>query len=904
MQLTLPRCGTGALRNGVWTALLLLLMLTGHLASAVPPPLGTTEPAKFAAGRVIVQLRAQPAGAAAAAAAAAAGGISRPAQLTPKQHGVALQQAISAAPPPPVGGSTRRRRLAAAGSTPGPAVYAITDGSPVLDKVAQLNALPEVAWAAPDYQWHLPEAAADELPLAWTGSHAAGAGTAGGGGAASSRRCLAQAGFPNDPEYSLQWHLPSIDAPGAWAQGASGAGARVCVIDTGLNTDHPDVPTPLAGWNTVPIVSCAPPCAVNDSTFVRFPQPGEASFTDYKDRCPHGTWVTGLLAARTNNSRGVAGLAYQAQLLVCRIWNETAEAGGYSSSVYRCADLCLQAGARVFSMSLGVRTATGEPDAGMLAMAQTIRDAGGLIVAAAGNSLVNYDLDVYSLQYEFPAALAKKDRWNVDNVLAVAASQPGWAPGQAQLWSGNGAGSNLGKSVVMLAAPGWHMVTTSWNSTSNERYSLLAGGTSFATPLVAGAVAMLLSAAEARGQPAGYLEVRQVLCNTVDLSVGLQGVVECQGQLDVSAALQQLLASRPFPPPLPPAPPGGYLPPPAGTRPPPPPSPPRPPSPRPPPPPPRPPPKQLAGVERHPGEFWLFQRQGASWYYFVEWPVASLEACIAICQAEPRCARYVYMAYPPGDLPPYLYVTCFSDDGNPTGPRDAVGSPNCLLWSGDAPACTSDDTCPCNRQLQNATLDLQSIESGVVLRPPPPAPPAPPPPPPAPSPPPPAPSPPPAPPAPSPPPPHPSPPPPAPAPPRPVPRPSPRVPAPRPPFSPPQTLPSLPRPRWPLVPAPPPAYAYSVTFSLDLPGQVPGSLNQARLLALLVAHAGGPNEATAAVVGSPRAQAAAPAGSRGPRARLALGVEVRCRTAGAARAFARAVTGSPAWLQGSEISSG
>lgn len=30
-------------------------------------------------------------------------------------------------------------------------------------------------------------------------------------------------------------------------------------------------------------------------------------------------------------------------------------------------------------------------------------------------------------------------------------------------------------AVVMLAAPGWHMVTTSWNSTSNERYSLLAG---------------------------------------------------------------------------------------------------------------------------------------------------------------------------------------------------------------------------------------------------------------------------------------------------------------------------------------------------------------------------------------------------------------------------------------------
>lgn len=91
----------------------------------------------------------------------------------------------------------------------------------------------------------------------------------------------------------------------------------------------------------------------------------------------------------------------------------------------------------------------------------------------------------------------------------------------------------------------------------------------------------------------------------------------------------------------------------------------------------------------------------------------TLEACIALCQAAPLCARYVYMSYPAGDLPPYLYVTCFADDGNPSGPRDAVGSPNCLLWSGDAPACTSDDTCPCNRQLQNATLDLQSIESGL-----------------------------------------------------------------------------------------------------------------------------------------------------------------------------------------------
>lgn len=266
----LPGCSTKALRNG-WAAIPLLLVLAGHLAAAaVPPPPGTPQPARFAAGRLIVQLRAQAPGAAVAAAAAA--GASSWGQLSAKQHGVALQQAITGAPPPPGSGGTSRR-LAAAGTRPGPAVYAITDGSPVLDKVEQLNALPgrgggeggggggarcfaaaasvashshrickpcvgpeslpivshhpaEVAWAAPDYQWHLPEEAAVELPPAWAGSAAAAAGAAAGGGTAPSRRRLAQSGFPDDPEYSKQWHLPSIDAPGAWAQGGSGAGVR------------------------------------------------------------------------------------------------------------------------------------------------------------------------------------------------------------------------------------------------------------------------------------------------------------------------------------------------------------------------------------------------------------------------------------------------------------------------------------------------------------------------------------------------------------------------------------------------------------------------------------------------------------------------------------------------------
>lgn len=137
----LPGCNTGALRDGSWASAQLLLLLAGHLAAAaVPPPPGTHQPARFAADRVIVQLRVQPAGVAVATA-----GASGPAQLSAKQHGVALRQAITGAPRPPGTGRTSRRLAAVVGSV-GPAVYAITDGSTVLDKVAQLSALPGEQW--------------------------------------------------------------------------------------------------------------------------------------------------------------------------------------------------------------------------------------------------------------------------------------------------------------------------------------------------------------------------------------------------------------------------------------------------------------------------------------------------------------------------------------------------------------------------------------------------------------------------------------------------------------------------------------------------------------------------------------------------------------------------------------
>lgn len=218
------------------------------------------------------------------------------------------------------------------------------------------------------------------------------------------------------------------------------------------------LPAALKGWNAVPIVTCAgqASCAINATTLVGYPQPGDPSFLDYGERwrLSHGTAVAGILAARTNNSIGVAGLAYQAPLLVCRVWNESAEAGGHLGSIFRCVDLCLEEGAQVFSMSIGSPGREG-PDEGMLAMARRIRDAGALIVAAAGNSAFNFNTPSTSLMWLYPAALSHSN-WGFDNVVTVAATET--QAGTVQLWSD----SNFGPSVVHLAAPGAGILTTHW----------------------------------------------------------------------------------------------------------------------------------------------------------------------------------------------------------------------------------------------------------------------------------------------------------------------------------------------------------------------------------------------------------------------------------------------------------
>jgi len=161
---------------------------------------------------------------------------------------------------------------------------------------------------------------------------------------------------PNDPYLSYQWHFGNINAYNAWNV-TNGAGSVVAVIDTGVSLAGTDgIGQYVAGYDFVD----------ND--------------TNPTDLNGHGTHVAGTICQSTNNSKGVAGLAYGATVMGVRVL----DANG-SGSVYDVADGIRYAadnGAHVINMSLGSSTGSSIEESAINYAAA----AGVVICSAAGNS--------------------------------------------------------------------------------------------------------------------------------------------------------------------------------------------------------------------------------------------------------------------------------------------------------------------------------------------------------------------------------------------------------------------------------------------------------------------------------------------------------------------------------------
>ena len=270
---------------------------------------------------------------------------------------------------------------------------------------------------------------------------------------------------PSDPRYGEQWGLDMIGMPAAWDLEKGSAGVTVAVVDNGVSLSHPDLMSRLVlGWDAADRDNDPSPPAASNS-------PG------------HGTHVAGTIAADTDNGIGVAGVCWQGvKIMPIKVFPDSAPDGAPWSAIIDGLDYAMTHGASVVNMSLGGSLGT---DAAQEKIRQL--DAMGiLVVCSAGNE--------YRGPVSYPAAYEE----------CIAVSAVG-RDGQLAFYS------NVGIEVD-IAAPGGSgyctdcsdaILSTWWDPTDGNDYRSI-NGTSMASPHVAGACALLLSA----GVPAEEVKQR------------------------------------------------------------------------------------------------------------------------------------------------------------------------------------------------------------------------------------------------------------------------------------------------------------------------------------------------------------------------------------------------------------
>lgn len=183
---------------------------------------------------------------------------------------------------------------------------------------------------------------------------------------------VAQAPAPNDPMFDKQFGLTQMHAPEAWSA-SRGEGVTIAVIDSGVDTAHPDLKDKLVGGRDFADGDDNP----DDDSSAR-----DGSGAPVRG---HGTHVAGITAAVTDNGVGVAGTAPSARIMPLKAFTS----GGGSilgfTAVPDAIRYAVNNGARVINLSLGTFS-TGVSIAGFIeAPCAEALGRGVLCVVAAGN---------------------------------------------------------------------------------------------------------------------------------------------------------------------------------------------------------------------------------------------------------------------------------------------------------------------------------------------------------------------------------------------------------------------------------------------------------------------------------------------------------------------------------------
>ncbi len=318
-------------------------------------------------------------------------------------------------------------------------VVSIDPGADPFEVIAALDALPQVTYAEPDFVSfgsHVPQPASDMRPA--------------------------------DPLAPDQYAIRITKAEEAWLEQTGNPDIKIAVLDEGVDTTHEDLASAVVGTYD----------GVDDDTFQE-PKPWDS----------HGTACAGLAGAIHGNDTGIKGVSAGCSLMAVRIAFSESPRGRWktrSSWIARAIDWSWQNGADVLSNSWG----GGAPSTAITNAFNRAREKGrnglgSVVVVAAGNADTLHD---------YPGEL--------EDVLTVSASnefdEPKTKTSQdGEDWWGSSFGPN-----VDVAAPGVHNYTTDIMGEAGHNdapppegnYNPAFNGTSSATPIVAGAAALVLSA--------------------------------------------------------------------------------------------------------------------------------------------------------------------------------------------------------------------------------------------------------------------------------------------------------------------------------------------------------------------------------------------------------------------------